>query len=260
MAIDQPAFYCQATVMHKRLRPKINQFVYRVFYLCFDISKIDQIRRKFLSVDHFNLLSFYNRDHGKRDGSSLERWIRQILADKNLDHKVDKIYLMSFPRVLGYVFSPVSFWFCFDSNQKPIAVLSEVNNTFGENHNYLVFNSDHSPLLQNQWFLAKKDFHVSPFFAVDGKYKFRFIFNQKNIGVWIDYLGDDGAKNLLTSVICDKKKLSDSNLLSGFFSIPLMTAKVIFLIHWQALKIVAKKIKYIPKPKSKSHKITLNYE
>ncbi len=259
MAIKS-AFLCEATVMHKRLRPSINQFVYRVFYLCFDIEKIDKIATKFLLIDRFNLFSFYRRDHGKRDNSSLEVWIRQILREKNLNDKVKKIYLLSYPRVLGYVFSPVSFWFCFDAEEKLIAVLSEVNNTFGENHDYLVFNPDHSPLQENQWFVAKKEFHVSPFFRVDGSYKFRFVFNRKNIAVWIDYLGDDGEKNLLTSVVCTKSELTDKALLRSFFAIPVMTIKVIVLIHWQAVKILAKKIRYISKPAPQAHKITVNHE
>jgi DUF1365 family protein len=259
MAI-KTAFFCPATVMHKRLRPRINQFVYRVFYLCFDISKISALSSKFLSIDRFNLFSFYQRDHGKRDGSSLEAWIRKVLQEKNLNEKVEKIYLLTYPRVLGYVFNPVSFWFCVDSNQQLIAVLSEVNNTFGENHDYLVFNSDHSPISENQRFKAVKEFHVSPFFKVEGAYEFRFAFNQKNIGAWINYLGDDGEINLLTSVVCKKQELSNLALLRGFFSIPLMTLKVVILIHWQALKIIFKKIKYVSKPQQKTHKITFNNE
>ncbi len=253
-------FLCQAIVMHKRLRPRINQFVYQIFYLCFDIAKTDKITSKFLSINRFNLFSFYNSDHGNRDGSNLEIWIREILDQRNLNSKVKKIYLMTHPRVLGYVFNPVSFWFCFDEKEKLIAVLSEVNNTFGENHNYLIYNFDHSQIDENQWFKAHKEFHVSPFFKTEGKYKFRFVFNDKKIAVWINYLADDDKENLLTSVICTQHKLNDSNLLKCFFLFPLMTFKVIILIHWQALKILSKKIKYISKPLKKSHKITFNNE
>jgi hypothetical protein len=260
MAVKDWAFFCPAIVMHKRLRPRINQFVYRVFYLCFEIKKVDELRSKFLSVNRFNLFSFYNSDHGKRDGSSIETWIREVLAQKNLNQKVEKIYLLAYPRILGYVFNPVSFWFCLDSQKNLIAVLAEVNNTFGENHDYLIFNSDHSPIQENQCFRSAKEFHVSPFFKVDGSYQFRFVFNQKNIGAWIDYLGDDGEKNLLTSVVCERSELNDKSLLRGFFSIPFMTLKVIILIHWQALKIVTKKIRYISKPSPKAHKITFNHE
>jgi DUF1365 family protein len=258
MAIVNGAFFCAAKVMHKRLRPRVNQFFYRVFYICFDITKLEKISTKFLSTDSFNLFSFYNKDHGTRDGSSLETWIRKILAEKNLNEKTKNIFLLSFPRVLGYAFSPVSFWFCLDEKENLIAVLSEVNNTFGENHNYLVFNQDHSPIQENQWLETNKDFHVSPFFHVTGRYKFRFIFNQKTAAAFIDYLGVDGEKDLLTSVICSKENLSDNLLLKGFVAIPLMTLKVIFLIHFQALKIILKKIKYISKPIKKSHNLTTN--
>ena len=241
--------FCPASVMHKRLKPAINSFTYRVFYLCFNIKKANQLPSKFLSYNRFNLFSFYDKDHGRRDGSSLETWIDEILAQKNLKQKTAKIFLMTYPRVLGYVFNPVSFWFCLDDNENLIAVLAEVNNTFGESHNYLIFNQDHSPILQDQWFEVSKEFHVSPFFMVSGHYKMRFIFNEKTTSAWIDYLAEGSQKHLLTSVFARNQKLCDKALLKGFFSIPLMTLKVIFLIHWQALKIIFKKIQYISKPK-----------
>lgn len=249
---------CLADVWHKRLQPSINTFSYRVFYLCFDIAKTDEIASKLLSCNRFNLFSFYDKDHAKRDGSSLENWIRNILSDHNLNHKTKRIFLLTHPRVLGYVFNPVSFWFCLDENEKLIAVLSEVNNTFGENHNYLIFNQNYDLIMPDQWFEAKKEFHVSPFFKVSGTYKFRFIFDQNKVAVWIDYLGDRGKKNLLTSVICKKKKPSDSLLFRQFLLIPLMTFKIIFLIHWQAIKIWIKGNKYVPKPTAKPFKLTIN--
>ena len=260
MAIIDSAFLCRAQVMHKRLKPVVNQFLYRVFYLCFDIAKVEQISSRFLSLNAFNLFSFYNKDHGKRDGSSLQEWIVEILSKKKLQQKVKKVFLLSYPRVLGYVFNPVSFWFCLDENERLIAVLSEVNNTFGENHNYLIFNADHSPLKENQWFETKKEFHVSPFLKVEGDYKFRFIFNEKSIAVWIDFCAKDSEKTLLTSVICKKEKLSDGSLIKAFFNTPLMTAKVIVLIHWQALKLFFRKNKYIPKPQKMAHNLTSNNE
>jgi DUF1365 family protein len=248
---------CLAKVWHKRLKPSINSFSYRVFYLCFDVAKIAEIRSKFLSLNRFNLFSFYEKDHGKRDGSGLEVWIRKILAQHDLNDSTKRIFLFAHPRVLGYVFNPVSFWFCLDAKENLIAVLCEVNNTFGENHNYLVFNRNHSPIQPNQWLEAEKEFHVSPFFEVRGSYKFRFIFNEKQVAAWIDYLLEDQQKNLLTSVICRQVKPSNSKLLLQFFTIPLMTLKVVFLIHYQALKLVLKKNKYIAKPKQKSIQLTL---
>ena len=249
---------CLADVWHKRLLPSVNAFSYRVFYLCFDISQTQKITSKLLSWNRFNLFSFYDKDHFKEEESSLESWIRKILSNHNLDHKTKRIFLLTHPRILGYVFNPVSFWFCLDENENLIAVLAEVNNTFGENHNYLIFNHNYAPIEQNQWFDAKKEFHVSPFFEVQGSYKFRFIFNQNKVAAWINYLGDDGHKNLLTSVICKKIEASDSVLLRQFLLFPLMVFKVIFLIHWQALKIWVKGNKYIPKPIAKKFKLTIN--
>lgn len=252
------AFLSIAKVFHKRLAPRINEFSYDVFYLCFDISKISQLKRALLSIDSFNVFSFYNKDHAARDNKNIESWIRQILAEKNLNQKTKTIFLMAHPRLFGYVFNPVSFWFCLDENEKLIAVLCEVNNTFGENHNYLIFNSDHSPIQENQEFEAQKDFHVSPFYTREGKYKFRFKFSQEKIFTSINYLSNLDEKLLLTTVACRNIALNNKNLFKLFFAIPFVTFKVLALIHFQALKLVFKKIKYIKKPQEKTHKITVN--
>lgn len=260
MAEINGALLCHAKVMHKRLQSKVNQFTYKVFYLCFDIAKTAKLQSKFLSVNRFNLFSFYNRDHGKRDKSSLESWIQEILRSKNLNEKVTQIFLLTHPRVLGHVFNPVSFWFCLDVKKNLIAVLCEVNNTFGENHNYLICNKDHAPIEQNQWFESNKDFHVSPFFQRTGKYQFRFFFDEKSIAADINYFCDGAQKSLITTLRSKNEKLSDSLLIKAFCNIPLMTLKVIFLIHYQALKLVIKGIKYVPQPQKKTFNLTQNHE
>ena len=253
------AFLSIAKVFHKRLSPRVNQFSYDVFYLGFDIANISQIRRALLGVDSFNIFSFYNKDHGGRDcENNIEQWIRQILDEKNLNQKVKNIFLVTHPRLFGYVFNPVSFWFCLDEEKNLIAVLCEVNNTFGENHNYLIFNPNHAPIQENQEFETQKDFHVSPFFTREGKYKFRFKFSQKNIFVAINYFSNDDKPLLFTTVSCKNIALNNRNLLKLFFAIPFVTFKVLVLIHFQALKIIFKKIKYIKKPQQKIHKITFN--
>ena len=255
MAINS-SFIIFAKVMHKRLVPKVNQFVYDVFYICFDIAKINNLSKKIFSLNKFNLFSFYEKDYGPKDGSSIENWAWNILKNQQIDKNINKIFLFTHPRVLGYVFNPASFFFCLDQEEKLQAVIVQVSNTFGENHCYLVFNKDSSPILQNQWLEADKEFHVSPFFKIEGCYKFRFIFEQNKIAVWIDYFTNE--KTLLTSVICKKEVDFDYlNLILAFIKIPFMTFKIIILIHIQALKIVIKKIKYISKPEQKNSKITL---
>ncbi len=252
----QNSFFSYSKVMHKRLKKRENGFVYNVFNICFDVTKTDSLKSKLFSVNKFNIFSFYNKDHGNRDSSSLESWIRNILAEDGINENVKKIYLFTYPRILGYVFNPVSFWFCLNKNDELIAVLSEVNNTFGESHSYLIKNQDLSPIKSDQYFDSKKEFHVSPFFKVRGDYKFRFIFTAEKIAVWIDYF--DSKKALLTSVVTKNLYLSDSQLIKAFIKIPLMTFKVIFLIHYEALKLVIKRIKYVPKPSQLKTRITKN--
>jgi DUF1365 family protein len=134
-------------------------------------------------------------------------------------------------------------------------VLAEVQNTFGESHSYLIFNHDHSSITANQEHFAQKEFHVSPFFKRQGKYCFKFDYNHEKIKVFIDYF-DEEKLMLQTSLIANLAPLNNRNLIKAFFTIPLVTFKVIILIHFQALKIILKGIKYIPKPAQLSQKIT----
>lgn len=254
MAINDSFLY-YAKVMHKRIDKIVNQFLYDVFYICFDISKINEIKNTFFSINKFNIFSFYFRDHANKDNEDINIWIKKILQQEKIDHKIKKIFLFTHPRVFGYVFNPVSFWFCLDENQRLISVLAQVNNTFKESHSYLIKNNDCSLITENQWFEANKEFYVSPFYPVEGKYKFRFIFNEKKIAVWINYHNKE--KTLLTSVITNnKQELNSFNLLVAFLKIPLVTFKVIFLIHYQALRLFFKKVQYYSKPQQKTPNLT----
>ena len=245
----------RAKLFHKRITPSINKFTYNIFYICFNIKDVSNIGSRLLSYNKFNLFSIYNKDYGPRDGSSLDDWMRSILKKNNIS-KVKNIYLMTHPKIFGFGFNPVSFWFCVDDKEKLIAVLAEVNNTFKEHHFYLVKKKDLSQIRSNDWLTAKKEFHVSPFYNVKGLYKFRFKFSKKNIAAHINYFDND--KTLITSVNGKNIALNDVNLLKIIFEIPYMFAKVITLIHWQALKLIIKGNKYIKKPKQKVKNITLS--
>lgn len=245
--------FCKAKVFHARHFPKKNSFLYRVYYLLLDIDKLP-FKSSFLSFDKFNLFSFYQKDHAKHNkATNLKSWIENILKEENI--KPAKVMLMAHPRVFGYVFNPVSFWFCLDEKDQLIAVLAEVNNTFGEAHSYLIYNQDQSPILSKQKHFAKKEFHVSPFFKREGEYRFKFDYNSQKITVFIDYFSDDKLM-LQTSLIAYCKPLSDFELIKAFFTIPFLTFKVIVLIHYQALKIVFKGINYIKKPVPLLNQIT----
>lgn len=246
-----------AKVFHARNFPKKNSFLYKVFYLLIDIDDL-QNRFKFLSFNKSNLFSFFEKDHCKHDNQgfdgNLRSWINPILKENNL--AAEKIFLLCHPRILGYVFNPVSFWFCLNDKKELIAVLAEVNNTFGEAHSYLIYNQDHSPINSHQEHFSKKEFHVSPFFKRQGEYRFRFDYHQEKIIAVIDYFDEDKLV-LQTSLKVDLKPVTDLALIKSFFIIPFVTLKVIFLIHYQALKLVLKGIKYVPKPQQNKNKITL---
>lgn len=246
-----------ARVMHKRLFPKVNQFSYGIYYLALPLAKLQKKSHiQGLAFNHFSPISFYEKDHGALDGSSNKEWVDAILSDYGLDDTIKDIMLVCMPRVLGYVFNPVSFWFCFDEEQNLRAVLCEVHNTFGENHSYLCAHEDHHPIDTNDWLKAEKIFHVSPFLRREGSYQFRFSLQDNKLGVWIDFYDDDGNKQLLTSLVGTLEALTRKSLRRVFWRHPLVTLKAIILIHWQAVRLVFKGIKYISKPVQRDEKIS----
>jgi DUF1365 family protein len=228
-----------AKVMHKRLFPKVNQFTYGVFYFALPLPAATLPSR---------ILSFHNKDHGAHDGGDVGTWARTLLKTYGLGALVENITLITMPRVLGYVFNPVSFFMCFDKDKQLRAVICEVHNTFGEQHSYLCARADHAPLSPDEWLEADKIFHVSPFLPRTGRYKFRFALRENQLGIWIDYYDAQNNKQLLTSLTGKLTPLDSGSLSRVFWSHPLVTLKVITLIHWQALKLISKGIRYIAKP------------
>jgi DUF1365 family protein len=234
-------------VMHRRLRPAENRFIYPVYFLRVPLSALARLPRPLLSVDRWNLLSFHVRDHGPRDGSALEPWIRGLLARYGLAAADGEIVLQAFPRVLGYVFNPVSFWLCHDRQGQLRAVLAEVNNTFGERHNYLMAHDDCRPILPEDWIEARKVFHVSPFCRVEGRYRFRFGDAAGRTCFRIDYDDAEGAL-LVTSIAGSPQPLTTGALARAFAGYPGMTFGVVARIHWQALRLWLKRVRFISKP------------
>lgn len=236
-----------AKVMHKRLFPKVNQFTYGVYYVALPLPATPLPSR---------LLSFHNKDHGTCDGSDVGAWARTLLKTYDLDAQVKSIMLITMPRVLGYVFNPVSFFMCLDKDKQLSAVICEVHNTFGEQHSYLCARADHAPISGDEWLEADKLFHVSPFLPRNGHYKFRFALTENQLGIWIDYYDTESKKQLLTSLTGKFTTLDSRSLNRVFLSHPLVTLKVIMLIHWQAAKLFSKGIRYIVKPLQLISKLT----
>jgi DUF1365 family protein len=207
-----------------------------------------------LGVDRGNLFSYRQRDHGAPDQPN-EDWMRGVLNDWGVDQADGEIELLTMPRLLGYVFNPVSFWFCKDADGQLRAVLCEVRNTFGEKHCYLCYHDDQRPIGEQDWLISRKVFHVSPFMEIRGEYRYRFVLRDDRVGVWINHVTEEGDM-LYTSLTGRRVPLTSRRLLGCFVRFPLITFKVIGLIHWQALKLVAKGMTYHRKPSPPQQEIT----
>lgn len=235
-----------ADVAHARQRPAKNAFHYHVYYLCFALSDWQLLSRvKLFALNRFNLFSLKTSDYGKLTDPQTR--IRDQLAAYGITKADGEVVLLTLPRVLGYAFNPVSFWFCLDKAGQLRAVLADVSNTFGEQHAYLLFHDDQRPIDRDDWFTSTKVFHVSPFIEVTGHYEFRFAYGEEKIGVWINHHDAEGLL-LTTSLVGKRKALTSRALLYCFFRYPLVTLKVIGLIHYQALRLFLKGVRYHIKP------------
>jgi DUF1365 family protein len=243
-----PHSVVDATVVHRRLRPAQNSFRYRVAYLCLDLDEVERAHGRWLKIDRPGVISFRRADHGACDGSPLRPWLNAVLDRHGLGETCDgEVVLMTLPRLLGYVFNPVSFWFCRDRRGSLRAVLCEVSNTFGERHCYLVHRDDRQPISAEEWFDGRKVFHVSPFLPVDGRYRFRFQLDAERARVDVNYHDREGLM-LATSVGGRREPLCDRSMLRRFVANPTMTLAVIARIHWQALQLWRKRIRFHRKP------------
>jgi uncharacterized protein len=251
------------TVKHRRFRPAQNAFGYGVFTV--SIPMRSRAKNKALLSQHglgdnqLRMFSFFDKDHGLGGENSLQ-WIEKILADHHIEHVDGEIWLQTFPRVLAYVFNPVSFWICTRANGQVQAVLAEVNNTFGERHCYLLHEDDGRPLKSGQTLISKKVFHVSPFCDVSGEYHFRFLFPQDSISkrnvVCRIELHKDGMPLINTSISGLAQPLTRQALYLALLRYPLMSLGVITRIHWQALKLWLKGVPFHTKPKPPAIEVT----
>ena len=235
----------KASIYHKRLYPKAHEFLYGGYYIRFDIDRMEELNNAVFSIDRFNLLSFYRKDHGFRNGTAPRSWCIDVLEKAGIDGKNLRIELQTFPRVLGYVFNPVSFYSCYNADEKMVVAIAEVNNTFGEHHTYVI--EDPSP----QGNILPKQFHVSPFYPVSGEYAFQFTEN----GFAINY-SDKGILQLTTSINGTPSSWTSVNLIKHFLRYPFFTLWVIFSIHFQALRLLFKGAKYHSHPTKSDNNIT----
>tara|TARA_B100000965_G_scaffold146016_1_gene121692 strand:+ start:92 stop:853 length:762 start_codon:yes stop_codon:yes gene_type:complete len=241
-------------VIHKRFKPKEHFFKYNVFSLLIDLSELNQLDKeiKFFSFNKFNLISFFEKDHGNRDGSSLVEWVKKNLDENNIHCKDIKIKLLCYPRIFGYVFNPLSVFFIYNSNEKLSSILYEVKNTFGEQHTYIFKVDADLKLFQHN---CSKKFHVSPFIEMDCNYFFRILKPEDKISVIIDQY-QANEKILYASQDGKRVDFNSKELLKSYLKHPLMTFKIISAIHFEAFKLWTKGIKFIKKKLKIKNNIT----
>ena len=249
------ASICFGEVLHKRTKPKVNDFRYKVFYLRIPMRsrKADPgtLSKFGVGDNHFSWVSFYDRDHGVGGADALA-WLEGELKKSNVTDVDGEIWLLTFPRILGYTFKPVSFWFCHNATGKLKAILAEVNNTFGDRHWYLLEPDQKDQILLGEPLKSSKAFYVSPFFNIAGHYVFRFmrrisqddkIQNVSRIEYWLnDHL------QLTTSVSGEELPLTRNNTIRAIVKFPMLTFGIILKIHWQAIKLFTKGVKFHGKP------------
>ena len=240
----------KARVMHNRLAPKVHRFHYDVFMFYLDLDEIDTLHKqlKFMSRNRFNLFNFRDRDHLQlpREKPDASKNTRQHITDYLLINGVDigkgRIMVLTNLCTLGYQFNPVSFYFCYDEQDRPVCSIVEVCNTFLEMKPYFLGND----VLQGDCFKlnTEKYFYVSPFIDIDTNFDFDLRIPGDRLQLKIDDYDKAGDRFFISTLSGERKPLKDSTLLLYFFSFPLITLKVISLIHWQALKLWLKKIPF----------------
>ena len=239
--------FISAHVMHARLRPKQNRFRYRVPYVAVPLSEFEcTMRCGLLSIGGRNLFSVRPGDYG--DGTMpAATWVRGILEQWQLREADGEIVLVTMPRILGYVFNPISFWMCFDRAAQLRAVIAEVNNTFGERHFYVCCHDDHRAMDRQDQVTAAKIFHVSPFMRVEGHYRFAFTWSGEAMAMRIDLCDAEGLI-LTTSLSGKREAVTNARLALSVVANPLIMFKALTLIHYQAARLFLKGVASFRKP------------
>ncbi len=228
-------------VRHTRLRPVRHAFRYRAFFVRAPLDELEARAGSWLfGVNRAALVGFRREDHG--DGRPLRVWIGAMLRKAGIVAD-GEVWLHALPRVLGYAFKPVSFWFCHRRDGALVAVIAEVNNTFGQRHCYVLGDAPGRPIGAGVELEADKVFHVSPFCDVEGRYRFRFVTTPERAIARIDYDDRDGPL-LTTSQSGRFAALDVAAVARALLGYPLFTFGVIARIHWQALKLWGRRVPF----------------
>lgn len=251
--MNRNACLYKGTVFHRRFAPKTHYLKYKVFTLFADLDDLRNLDKnyRFFSLNRFNILSFHEKDYGNpndNSGASLKDRLIKLLSDNGVDiKKVCRIKTLTYPRMFGFVFNPLTVFYCYGASGEHIALIYEVRNTFGERHNYIYqipkgnsFCDEHE---------VDKCFHVSPFFDRSGGYQFKINDPQDHASVLIDYFGDN-EKLMTANFIGKKVPFNNKTILALSFGAPFMTVKVVAGIMFEAFKLKLKGLKVFSHPEN----------
>ena len=244
----------ECSVMHHRLAPRQHRFRYGIFMLCLDLDELESLdaRLHTFSRNRWNLYAFRDDDHlvaGNVTPKGLKGEISAWLAGQGVTLPAGaRITLVTLPRVLGYIFNPVSFYFCHAADGRPLCAVTEVQNTFGELKPYLV-PLDQGEATEAEKFrrVVPKHFYVSPFSGLDVCFDFRLRTPGERLEIGVNDVTTEGQTLLVSTLTGTRRPLTDGQLLRLTAKYPLVTLRVITLIHWQALRLWWKRLPWHPK-------------
>ncbi len=243
------------SVYHERHHPFTHRFRYRVFMVWLDIDRLEILDRtlRFFSFGKWNVIGISNHDHAARDGSAIRPWIEQAAHRKQIDLTGGRIFMLAFPRLWGYVFNPLTIYFCYGADGALKAILYQVKNTFGEQHSYLLpVTREKGEKITQQ---CAKAFHVSPFIGMDCTYKFRLYEPGERLDIAIHQFTPDG-KILTATWQGIRRDLTDRMIVKTVLRFPMMTIKIIAGIHREAFSLWRKGATYHKKPPAPPHDVS----
>ena len=241
------------TVVHKRLTPRRHALSYTVFSCLFDVERLDKLtsRLKLFSYNGHNVFSLFDRDH--TDGRSLASYLAEVAQSSGRGEKISRFMMLCYPRVLGYVFNPLTVYFGLDSDDEIRLIIYEVNNTFGERRSYVLPAEPDATGIVSQ--ACRKRMYVSPFNAVEGHYTFHATPLGDDLTVGVALKTDSGPV-LKAHFRGTRSALTDAALLRALARTGWMTVKVMVAIHYEALKLWIKGLRPVPRPSGPQKAIT----
>jgi len=244
----EPAIYT-GKLRHRRFRPRAHEFQYPVFMVLLDVDRIPELMRisPLASYNRWNWATFDERDHFGDPRLPLRRRLAEDAARNGVSLPEGPVYLLTHLRYLGYNFNPVSFYYCCDARGMLRVILAEVNNTFGESHNYWLWSANEEPASNSRRYRCRKQMHVSPFMGMEMDYEFVFTEPEERLAVHMRTL-EEGRGCFDATLTLDRRPWSASSLHRALLRHPCLTGKVIAAIHWEALRLYLKKVPVFTHP------------